>query len=364
MTTSVIAAVVHDGDDDFRFETVELDDLRSDEVLIRMEASGICYTDVEGKNMLSRPVVLGHEGTGIIEKTGSDTSRLKIGDRVVMAFGWCGDCPNCVSGKIYICDHNIAINFDGKRLDGSSTIKLNGQAISGAFFQQSSFASKSICLERDLVKVSKEHAPEMLAALPCGVMTGAGAILNSLKVQAGESLVIFGVGAVGQSAVMAGKLVGAYPIIAVDINDNRLEMAKTLGASHTINSTKEDMLRRIKEILPRGCHFSFDTTGNEKVLNTAIDCLAMGGHCGIVNAPDNEIPILATNRLFSRAAHLRSIYLGSSVPGRFIPKLIRLNQEGLFPYERLITTYKFKDINLAMSDLVSGKAIKPVLVMP
>jgi aryl-alcohol dehydrogenase len=364
MTTTATAAIVREPHGQFSFETIELDDLRSDEILVRNEASGICHTDIIAEDLMPLPAVLGHEGTGVVEAVGSAVNRVKPGDRVIVSYPWCGTCHQCMEGYPYFCDHHMPLGFGGTRLDGSHTIMLGGEPISSAFFQQSSFASHSITLERNVVPVNDDHPPEMLAAIPCGVQTGAGSILNTLKVGAKDSLVVFGAGAVGLSAVMAGRLAGASPLIAVDIVEDRLNLALELGATHALNAKEGDIAARIREIAPRGVDVSFETSANEQALNDAIACLATGGQCGMVIAPHfgEKYPFSPTE-VFKRAANLRGIIQGSSVPNTFLPKLIELNQQGRFPYDRLITSYDFEDINKAFEDAKASRVIKPVLKM-
>ena len=367
MPTTATAAVLYEANGQFTLQKVELDDPRSDEILVRIEASGVCHTDMMARSMLEPPMVLGHEGTGVVEAVGSSVTRIKTGDRVVISYPWCGACHECVTAHAYRCERRqgvLPIAFAGSRLDGSKPISLDGRPISSAFFQQSSFASHAITLERDVVPVSHDHPAEMMAAIPCGIQTGAGAVLNSMKVGVQDAFAVFGTGAVGLSAVMAGHLIGVSPLIAVDVVDERLNLALELGATHAMNAKEGDVVARIKDIAPRGVNFSFDTTGNEQVLADAIDCLAMGGECGIVTVPHHGDKFPFTPRgLFTRTATLRGIIQGSALPNIFLPKLIALQQRGRFPYERLIKTYDFADINQAFKDSEAGRTIKPVLKM-
>ena len=362
MTTQATAAIVHNPQGEFTFEKIELDDLRSEEILVRNQATGICHTDFVAQNMMQLPAVMGHEGVGIVEAVGSQVTKVKPGDRVIMSYPSCGHCRGCLDNKPYHCTHHIPLGFNGTRLDGTHTIKLNGKAISGSFFQQSSFATHSIAVSTNVVPVKTNCSAQMLAAIPCGIQTGAGSILNTFQVRPKESLVVFGAGAVGLSAIMAGKLVGAFPLIAVDIVEERLELALELGATHTINAKEGEVARRIKEIIPQGVDYSLETSGNEQALNDAIACLSIGAECGMVIAPHfgKKYPFSPTE-IFRRAANLHGIIQGSSDPKRFLPRLLRLNQEGKFPYQRLITVYDFEDINKAVADTKAGRAIKPVL---
>ncbi|WP_375476548.1 NAD(P)-dependent alcohol dehydrogenase [uncultured Nostoc sp.] len=362
MVATTTAAVVHEPQGQFTFETIELDDLRSNEILVRNQASGICHTDFVAQNLMKLPIVLGHEGAGIVEAVGSRVSRVKPGDQVMISYPWCGNCCGCLKGQPYFCDRHISLGFGGTRLDGSHTMKLDGKSISGAFFQQSSFATHSIAVERNVVPAIGDWAAEMLAAIPCGVQTGAGSILNTFQVGLKEGLGVFGAGTVGLSAVMAGKLVGASPLIAIDLVEERLNLALELGATHVLNAKDGRVAERIKEIAPDGVRYTLETSGNEQALNDAIDCLSTGGECGMVIAPHfgEKYPFSPT-QIFKRAANLRGIIQGSSVPNTFLPTLLELNRQGCFPFERLITVYDFQDINKAVEDTKAGKAIKPVL---
>lgn len=365
MTKTTTAAVVSEPQGKFTFETVELDDLRHDEILLRNEASGICHTDFVAQNIMPLPGVLGHEGAGIVEAVGKGVSRVKPGDRVIVSYPSCGTCHGCLKGQTYFCDNHIPLGFRGTRLDGSHTIKLEGKPISGAFFQQSSFATHSIAIERNVVPVTSDRSAEMLAAIPCGVQTGAGSILNTFKVGPKDSLAVFGAGAVGLSAVMAGKLVGASPLIAVDVVEERLQLALEMGATHVLNAKDGNVAERIQEIAPHGVCYSLETSANEQALNDAIACLSQGGECGMVIAPHfgEKYPFSPTE-VFKRAVNLRGIIQGSSVAQTFLPTLLELNQQGRFPYERMITLYDFEDINKAVAETKAGKAIKAVLKMP
>lgn len=365
MPITATAAVLDDPNGRFVLKEVQLDDPREDEILVHIQACGVCHTDVTAQNRLTPPMVLGHEGTGIVEAVGSDVRRVEPGDRVVISYPWCGKCHECTSGHAYRCELVIPIAFGGSRLDGSRPITANGVPISSAFFQQSSFATHAVTLERDVVPVGESHRLEMLAAIPCGVQTGAGAILNSMRVHEGESLVVFGVGSVGLSAVMAAKLAGASPIIAIDVIDVRVQLALQLGATHAIDANRGELVQQIREIVPRGVRYALDTTGEASVLDDAIESLGMGGECGIVTAPNQgeKYPFNPAG-IFRRTATLRGIIQGSALPNEFLPKLLAWQQEGRFPYEELITTYDFADINEAFDDSAAGRAIKPVLIMP
>lgn len=346
-------------------EQVEFDGLRDNEVLVRIQACGICHTDIKFQQRIALPGVFGHEGTGVVEDTGAKVDFVQAGDRVVLSYPSCGQCPPCNRDEPFRCEKIPALKFAGQRPDGSKPISVNGDEVSSAFFQQSSFATRAVVLDRSVVPVDTNLPAELLAALPCGVQTGAGAILNTFKAVAGDSLVIFGAGSVGLSAIMAARLMGVSPIIAVDLVPSRLELALELGASAALNASAVDVPSEVKKLLPHGARFVFESSDSIAALNAGIECLAQGGEIGIVSAPPSGKTFPFTTRgLFDRVASLHGIVQGHSVPRSFIPKLIQFHAEGRFPFERLVTTYPFADIDRAISDAEAGKVIKPVLLMP
>ncbi|MDE0001376.1 MAG: NAD(P)-dependent alcohol dehydrogenase [Rhodospirillaceae bacterium] len=365
MAYSATAAVVREPGGPFSLERVELDALRDNEVLVRVRACGICHTDAKFQSRVPLPGVFGHEGAGVVEETGAAVTSVRVGDQVIISYPWCGACPSCKRSEPFRCENILALKFAGRRSDGSRTVRLNGHDVSSAFFQQSSFATHAIALAHALVPVQGSWAPEMLAALPCGVQTGAGAVFNTFGMGPGHSLVVFGVGPVGLSAIMAARAVGVSPRIAVDINPSRLERALELGATHALDASRDDVPRRVREWLPRGVSHALESSITASALTDAIKCLGQGGKVGIFSAPPpgEEFPF-STRDLFERVGSLHGIVQGSAVPGEFLPRLMELQRAGRFPYERLISTYDFAGINSAFADLEEGTAIKPVLVFP
>ena len=365
MAYSATAAVVREPGGRFSLERVALDALRENEVLVRIQACGICHTDAKFQTRVPLPGVFGHEGAGVVEDTGAGVTSVRAGDRVIISYPWCGTCPSCERSEPYRCENIPALKFAGHRSDGSRPVTLNGKAVSSAFFQQSSFSTHAIALERALVPVADDWPPEMLAALPCGVQTGAGAVFNTFGMGPGHSLVVFGVGPVGLSAIMAARAAGVSPRIAVDIKPSRLDCAMDLGASHALNAREDEVPRRVREWLPHGVSHALESSVTAAALTDAVKCIGQGGKVGIFSAPSpgEEFPF-STRDLFDRVGSLHGIIQGSAVPGEFLPRLMELQRAGRFPYERLISTYDFADINRAFADLEEGTAIKPVLVFP
>jgi aryl-alcohol dehydrogenase len=360
------AAIVREKGGPLRIEQVTLGELRRDEILVRIVATGVCHTDMVVRDQLFAsplPAILGHEGGGVVEAVGEGVTSVAPGDHVIMSYMYCGDCYLCESGHPAHCQHVGPINFGGGRLDGStSATGAGGEEVHDHFFGQSSFAEYSIASIHNVVKVPKDLPLEILAPLGCGLQTGSGAVLNALKVRPGSSFVAFGAGAVGLAAVMAAKIAGATRIIAVDVNPARLSLALELGATHAVNGAEGDPVARIMEITGKGADFSLECSGIGRVLRQAIDCLGFFGTCGIVGATPmgTEVPI-DVNGVMIPAKRIIGIVQGDVIAHTFIPTLIEFYRQGKFPFDRLIKHYDFKDINQAIEDSETGKTIKPVL---
>jgi aryl-alcohol dehydrogenase len=364
----VRAAIVEQKSGPFVLDELELDDPRDDEVLVRAVASGICRTDIHIRDQeypVPLPIVLGHEGAGVVERVGAQVSAVEPGDHVVMSYQSCGRCRPCLTGRHSYCDLAFEANFGGARLDGTNALHRqtasSGDTVHGHFFGQSSFATRALATERNVVKVSRDLPLELLAPLGCGLQTGAGAVLNALRVGAGSSIAIFGTGTVGLAAVMAARIAGASPIIAVDIRPARLSLAAELGATHTIDAREGEIAPRIAELSHGGVDHVLEITADPGMLKLAVDVLAPLGTAGLIGgAPaGTEAPVDMNALLMGRT--LRGIVQGDAVPQLFIPKLIELHRAGQFPFERLVTFYGFDDINQAVADIESGGTIKPVL---
>jgi aryl-alcohol dehydrogenase len=359
------AAVLREKSGPFVIEEIDLGEPRDDEVVVRMVSSGLCHTDLVARDQylpFPLPGVLGHEGAGVVERVGSRVTKVVPGDHVVSSYLSCGACTSCAKGLPAYCLNFFPCNFSGSRMDGSATMSRDGEALHGAFFGQSSFATHALVTERNLVRVSTDVPLEKLAPLGCGVQTGAGGVMNSLRVRAGSSIAVFGMGSVGLSAVMAAKAVGSTTIIAVDVNPKRLKVAKTLGATHAINSRKTKAVEEIQKITG-GANYSLECTGIPDVLSQALDCLALTGVCGLIGvAPfGSRVSLDCQNILNGRT--IRGIVEGDSIPEIFIPQLIDLYAQGRFPFDRMITFYPFDKINQAAEDSEKGKVIKAVVRM-
>ena len=235
------------------------------------------------------------------------------------------------------------------------------RVIHSNFFGQSSFANYALAAEVNLVKVDKEVPLDILGPMGCGVMTGTGAVINALKAGPGDSIAVFGTGTVGMSAIMGALVSGCTTIIAVDLNDKRLELAKTLGATHTINASKSNPVEKIRELTGGGVRYSLECVGNPAVLRQAVDCLGLQGVCGILGAVAPGTPVELDMDLVMNGRTVRGIIEGDAIPEIFIPKLIQLYRQGRLPFDRLIKSYAFDEINQAVADMEKGDVIKPIL---
>lgn len=361
----ITAAVTESVGAQFTLVPVELDDPRPGEVVVRMVGSGVCHTDLVVRDQMypaPLPIVLGHEGAGVVETVGEGVSYVEPGDHVVLTFNSCGGCRMCVAGRPAYCDQFVACNFGGARGDGSTPLHRDTGDVHGVFFGQSAFATYALATERNVVKVDPAVPLELLGPLGCGIQTGAGAVLTTLNPSAGSSIAVFGAGSVGLSAVMAAVVAGCTTIVAVDLNQSRLDLAKELGATHTIDAATGDAVDALLEISGGlGVDYSLETTAVPRVLRQAVDALNQGGTCGLIGvaAPGTEASIDMSALLFGRS--VRGIVEGDSVPRTFIPKLVQLYEQGRFPIDKLIKLYPFADINQAVEDSEQGRTLKPVL---
>ncbi len=359
------AAVTRETAGPYYIEQLELCEPNDDEVVVRIVGVGICHTDLAAQAghlpLPPPPSVFGHEGAGIVEKVGARVTKVKPGDHVVLAWEYCGTCCSCKVGKELYCLDFFRYNFHGARPDGTTTLCKGEQVVHGSFLGQSSFASYALASERNVVKVREDVPLEILGPLGCGVMTGAGAVMNVFQPRPGASIAVFGVGPVGMSAVLGAVVVGCTTIIAVDINPDRLEMAKELGATHTVNAAGTDPVEAILEMTGGGPEFSLECVGNPKVLRQAVDVLPRLGVCGLLGVVPPGTEVSLNMDLIMNGRTVKGILGGDSIADLFIPKLIELYRQNKFPFDRLIAFYPFDEINKAVEDMEEGHVIKPVL---
>ena len=347
----------------FEIAEVELDEPRRDEVLVDLRAVGVCHSDLTMKAVWPEalsPIVLGHEGAGVVVTVGADVTGVRPGDHVVLSYRSCGACLQCAAGHRPYCRDFMTLNGLGSRPDGSATMRRNGKTVHGSYFGQSSFASHALAYESNVVVVGEGIDPTVAAPLGCGVQTGAGTVLNVLAPAQDASLVVFGAGGVGLSAVMAAVASGVDTIVAVDPVPRRRRLAAELGASATIDPGAGDVVDAIRGLTGAGATHAIDTTAKGAVINEAIEALAPLGTLALVGIriPDFALDVQS---LMRGGKTVRGVIEGDAAPRAFIPRLVELYDQGRLPLEKLIRRYDFDDIDAAFADAASGETVKPVL---
>jgi len=353
----------------FSVAEVDLDSPGPGEVLVQIVATGVCHTDAitrDGDLPFPPPGVLGHEGAGIVAEVGDGVTNVAVGDKVVIGWPWCGQCRNCLEGQPRYCLSLGQLVAGGGRPDGTTALRrTDGSALHSHFFGQSSFATYSLCAASSLVPVAADAPIETLGPLACGIGTGAGAVLNALRPHTGSSLVVYGAGAVGLSAVMAARLTGATTIIAVDRLASRLALAREFGATETIDVSVPgtDPVAAVHEICGGPADFSVECTGIIDVVRQAADSVGMRGTCCLIGgAPagasfslDHMSTLWGKRVIGTLGGEGRSVSL--------ISALIALNKQGRFPYDKLITPFPLSSVNEALEASKAGEVVKPVLRM-
>lgn len=358
------AAVLRSGDGPFTIEALELGDPGPGEVVVRMVGAGMCHTDLLSRDLPAKffggPAVYGHEGAGVVETVGDAVTSVTAGDHVVLSFNSCTTCPSCIARRPAYCFNFSAQNMSGGRPDGTSSLTDEaGERVGSHFFGQSSFSEYAVVAQNSLVKVDTSFDLAKLGPLGCGIQTGAGAIMNSLAVEAGSSVVIGGAGALGLSAVMAAKVVGAGTVIVIDRHESRLELAQKHGATHVVSGEPAEIAAQITEITGNGADYGFETTGNAGVTRGMFDGLSPVGTLGVAGVGFGELSLSQLSLFPGRSLH--GIFEGDSIPAEFIPRLAQLNADGELPFDELITTFALEDINEAEAASASGEVIKPVI---
>jgi len=357
------AAVVAGPGSGFIFRTVQLDDVRPDEVRVAIKAAGICHTDLTFAAGVAAaspiPGVLGHEGAGVVERVGAAVTNARPGDRVLMSFDSCGECSNCRTGMPYYCQSFGALNFAGIRRDGTTSLRVDGQSLHSHFFGQSSLATHANVRARTLVPLPDDVPFEIAAPLGCGVMTGAGAVLNVLKVGVEASIGVIGLGGVGLGAVMAARLSGAPRIVAIDPVPVRRSVALDLGADLALDPTGASFTEELASI-GRLTHL-VDTVAHQETTTACFEALGPLGRLAVIGAP--YPPLLAFNvlKLFEGRS-VQGLTMGEAVPQVFVPALLDHWRAGRFPVERLISRFPLAEVSTAVDAMQQREAIKPVVM--
>ncbi|KAI3571638.1 aryl-alcohol dehydrogenase [Fusarium oxysporum f. sp. albedinis] len=366
ITATAIVTTAPEGT--FEIRNITLKGMRSDEIIVRMVATGVCHTDfscANGTIPVPSPIVLGHEGAGVVECVGSDVCHVQVGDHVILSFPACGVCASCCRGSPAYCKDGPRLSFGGTRLDGSTTFALEGGDSVYSLFGQSSFSSRSIVSGYCATSVDKSLPLKTLCPLGCSIQTGAGTVLNVLKPEVGSSIVIYGVGSVGLAGVMsAAKLTPAARIVAVDVSEEKLQAALKLGATHVINSSEQDVVKAVRDLTNgNGSDYAFDTTGNRKVIEAMIAASTNTAKVASVgSSPIGHFVNIEVASWIGRGISYSGACQGSAVPRVFLPALIEFWRQGRLPFDQLVTEYSYRDFERMHSDVRDGFCIKPVLL--
>lgn len=365
----ITAAVARTAAAPFSIETLELEAPQAGEVLVRIVATGLCHTDIVVRDQVlpvPLPVVLGHEGAGVVEAVGEGVTAFAPGDEVILGFAFCGHCHSCDDHQPGYCAEFMPRNFDGARADGSKALTDEaGQPVGSHYFGQSSFATYALAHQSNVIKVSGAAVPlAQLGPLGCGMMTGAGAVFNTLAGPAGSSIIVSGGGPVGLSGVMAAAALDFATIVLVEPVASRRALALELGATHTIDPAAGDVAEQLRAIVPQGVDRALDSTGIPGVIQTLLNCLGSRGKLGWVGVPASleatiTLPMIP---MMTLGLSVKGITEGDADPAKLIPEMIKLNAAGKFPFEKMITSYPLADINKAIDDQHDGKCVKAVLI--
>ncbi|HZQ35938.1 MAG TPA: NAD(P)-dependent alcohol dehydrogenase [Dehalococcoidia bacterium] len=362
---TVKGAVIREPHGRFLLEELYLAEPCGKEVVVRLAGTGICHTDLLARDQgfpFRLPAVLGHEGAGVVEQIGPDVRKVRPGDRVVLSFAYCETCPSCAAGRPVYCAEAMQLNLTGLRPGGEAAFRdVNGAPVFGNFFGQSSFCTHSLTSESNLTRVNTDVPLELLGPLGCGIQTGAGTVLNVLKPRSGASIAIFGVGPVGLAAVMAARVAGCATIIAIDLLQERLDMALEVGATHAIRAASEGLGKQVLAIAKGGLDCSIDCAGRPEVLRKAVDLLAPGGSCALVGVADRGAEVSLGMGSLLNGRSVRGVMEGDSVPEQFIPQLVELWRAGRLPFDRYVRYFDLEDINEAVAACEAGQVLKAIL---
>jgi Zn-dependent alcohol dehydrogenase len=350
-------------------ETVELAPPGPGELCVRVLAAGLCHSDlsvIDGSRLRPMPMVLGHEATGEIVELGADVQGFRVGDRVVFCFiPNCGRCEPCASGRPALCELGAAANAAGTLLGGGRRwLDANGVTLHH-LLGVSGFAEYTVVSARSAVRIDQDLVPEIAALFGCAVMTGVGAVVNTAKVSAGESVAIFGLGGVGLAALLGAHACGANPLIALDVAAHKFELARELGATHCINAADADAIDQLRELAHGGVQFAIESVGSERVLAQAYAATRRGGTTVTVGlpSPDRMLSVPALS-LVTEERTIKGSYMGSAVPSRDVPRFIALYRAGHLPVDRMLThRLQLDEINTGFDRLSRAETIRQVVLL-
>lgn len=348
-------------------ETVTLDPPGRGEVLVAIKAAGLCHSDlsvINGDRPRPLPMALGHEAAGVVEALGEGVTDLTVGDHVVMVFmPSCGHCKPCAEGRPALCEPGAAANGKGELLEGGRRLH-DGQMDLNHHLGCSAFAERAVVSRRSLVKIDPALSFEEAALFGCAVLTGVGAVVNTAGVRAGQSAVVVGLGGVGLASVLGALASGASPVVAVDLSEDKLALARSLGAVQTVNAADADAVEQVRALTHGGADYVFEMAGAVRALDSAWRMTRRGGTTVTAGLPPPDAA-LAVNvvSLVAEERTLKGSYIGTCVPARDIPRYVALFREGRLPVDQLMTgRVALDDINAAFDRLADGQAVRTVVV--
>lgn len=350
-----------------KVETVELDPPQAEEVLIQIKAAGLCHSDlvaIDGERPKPMPIVLGHETMGIVAEVGPGVTAFEVGDHVVPSFvASCGKCSMCRTGRPALCEPASKANAAGTLMGGHIRLHQNGKKI----FHHSgvaAFAEYAVMSVHSLVEIDREIPAEYAALLGCAVMTGAGSVINTSEITVGDTVAVIGAGGVGLSAMMAAVAAGSTKVIAIDLSDEKLEISRKFGATHTFNATDPEIVSKVKTQTEGGVHIAIESAGAPKALELAFDVTRIGGKTIAAGLPNPTRNVSISHFVLGAQERcLKGSYMGSCIPSRDIPKLLSMYQQGTLPIDQLAgDQIKLEDLNEAFDLMQSGGTLRSILV--
>jgi Zn-dependent alcohol dehydrogenase len=351
-----------------QLQSLELEAPGRGELLVKVLAAGLCHSDlsvIEGTRPRPLPMVLGHEAAGRVLALGPDTQGFAVGDQVVFSFvPSCGHCQPCASGRPALCEPGAAANTAGTLLGGGQRWHAGDHGAAHHHLGVSAFAEMTVVSARSAVKVDADLPAEIAALFGCAVMTGVGAAVNTAGVRPGESVAVFGLGGVGLAALLGAVACGANPVIAVDMLPSKLELAKQLGATHTVVAG-DDTVEQVRHISAGGVAQAIETVGSERVLAQAYAATRRGGTTTTAGLPHpSKMLSIPAVSLVAEERTLKGSYMGSAVPSRDIPRYVALYRAGRLPVDRLLThRLRLDEINLGFDRLARGEAVRQVILL-
>ena len=362
------AAICHETDRPVVVEEVSLEGPRPGEVRLRVAAAGVCHSDlsiVNGTIPARLPLVLGHEGAGVVEEVGAGVTHVRPGDRVVLAWVTsCGECFFCAAGQPQLCEVGARINATNRMPDGSTRVRRGGEDLN-VYSAVGTMAEEAVVPARAAIKIPADAPLEKCALLGCAVMTGVGAVLNTARVRPGSRVAVFGAGGVGLNAIQGAVVAGAERIIAVDTRPEKLERAKAFGATDGVDASQADAVKAVRALTGgRGADYAFEVVGRKETIEQAIAATRKGGTCVVVGiAHARETITLNAFGIPYYEKRLLGCWYGSADVHADVPKLLALYAAGRLKLDELVTrTYRLEEVNRAFEDMAAATTARGVIV--